>query len=217
MTWQVPAPQPASISRSRVSFCLRRGSGGHGQSRGPCLRLGGKRAGAVEADAALWGHSTPASDTPPAWAPSLQTDGPAAGTGKGGALLWQRQMEKGGGGLTCPKGPASGDRGKLVSAHKSRLRGAGRGPGPRTTGAGAADSVPASRPALRGSGEGARTRRTGQEEQERRGPARLSWAGGTPSPVLGEVMSEEVIGCQLNRLLGGDKGQVHGGSCGHIV
>lgn len=40
-----------------------------------------------------------------------------------------------------------------------------------------------------------------------------SGTGLSPSPVLGEMMSEEVVGCQLDGLLGGDKGQVHGSPC----
>lgn len=36
----------------------------------------------------------------------------------------------------------------------------------------------------------------------------------TPSPVLGELISEEVVSGQLDGLLRGDKGQVHSSSCG---
>lgn len=40
-----------------------------------------------------------------------------------------------------------------------------------------------------------------------------SRAGPSPSPVLRELMSEEVVGCQLDGLLGGNEGQVHGSPC----
>lgn len=42
-------------------------------------------------------------------------------------------------------------------------------------------------------------------------PAPSSQPG--PSPVLGELMPEEVVGCQLDGLLGGDEGEVHSSSC----
>lgn len=133
-----------------------------------------------------------------------------------------------------PQGVTSGDRGKLVSAPKSQPTRGGR-PWPR-----AKEPWWLERQAQRllhssqcRGGEGGREdrgQRTGQQRsssrKERpctvkvRGSRRASpcpWSGGTdpsPSPVLGELISEEVVGCQLNGLLGGDKGQVHGGSCG---
>lgn len=39
-------------------------------------------------------------------------------------------------------------------------------------------------------------------------------AGPSPSPILGELISEEVVSCQLDGLLRSDEGQVHCSSCG---
>lgn len=193
----------------------------------------------MEADAALWGHSTPQPHTPlqalRRGHRARQTDGPAAGTGKGGgALLEQRQMEELGV-SRAPRGypfsPPSGDRGKLVIAHKSQLW--GRRPWPRAKdhGGWSCRQRLLTPPSAGGGGEDKDEEDGTQEEEERgreRRPRTPRWGQreGTPvlgpearppSPVLGEVMSEEVVGCQLNSLLGGDKGQVHGGSCGHIM
>lgn len=143
MTWQVPAPQPASISRSRVSFCLQGGGGSRTESEGQHLGVKGmkedRRSGSRRSP--VGARHPSASDTPPgppAQAPSPANRWPCGRNWEGGQGPARAKTDGEAGGSQVPQGVTLsahplGTEESCSAPTNPSYGGADRGPGPRTS------------------------------------------------------------------------------------